>query len=49
MSGGKGGSQDTETKIPDWAKEPTIRKPSACGGGPTDWLSAIYGPRPCGV
>lgn len=25
MSGGKGGSQTTEAKIPDWAKEPTIR------------------------
>lgn len=25
MSGGKGGSQTSEAKIPDWAKEPTIR------------------------
>ena len=25
MSGGKGGSQTSEAKIPEWAKEPTIR------------------------
>ena len=44
MSGGKGGSKTTETTIPDWAKEPTIRNIARAEEAQKIGYMPYYGP-----
>lgn len=44
MSGGKGGGKTTETTIPDWAKEPTIRNIARAEEAQKIGYMPYYGP-----